>query len=172
MKQIGIAGSFVSGEMFCLLSGHGGILMRVYLDMCCYNRPYDPQDQIVIALETQAKLQIQKMIKENSLELVGSWMLDYEVSCVPVQARREAITAFIRKYEKYYVKAENQKVIEKAEEIQRTNIKEKDSIHVAAALQAHCDFFISTDKRLLKYKTDEIKMVTPIEFLMEMEEMQ
>jgi len=29
--------------------------MRVYLDNCCYYRPFDDQKQIAIYLETQAK---------------------------------------------------------------------------------------------------------------------
>ena len=46
-----------------------------------------------------------------------------------------------------------------------TNVKEYDAYHVAAAIYARCEYFISVDKRLLKYKTDEIKMVSPIEFI-------
>ena len=30
--------------------------MRVYLDNCCYNRPFDNQGQIKVFLETLAKL--------------------------------------------------------------------------------------------------------------------
>ena len=30
--------------------------LKVYLDNCCYNRPYDDQSQLRISLETQAKL--------------------------------------------------------------------------------------------------------------------
>ena len=33
--------------------------MRVYLDNCCYNRPFDPQEQLRIRLETEAKLEVQ-----------------------------------------------------------------------------------------------------------------
>lgn len=31
------------------------INMRIYLDNCCYNRPYDDQSHILIYLETQRK---------------------------------------------------------------------------------------------------------------------
>ena len=41
---------------------------------------------------------------------------------------------------------------------------------VASAIYAGCGYFISTDKRLLKYQSKEIKMVTPIEFVIEIEE--
>ena len=30
--------------------------MRVYLDNCCYNRPFDDQGQLKVLLETLAKL--------------------------------------------------------------------------------------------------------------------
>ena len=50
--------------------------MRVYLDMCCYNRPYDDQAQLKVAMETQSKLHIQMLIREKKLELVVSICLD------------------------------------------------------------------------------------------------
>jgi len=36
-------------------------IMRVYLDNCCFNRPYDDQMQLKIELETKAKLFIQAL---------------------------------------------------------------------------------------------------------------
>ena len=33
--------------------------MRVYLDNCCYNRPFDPQEQLRIRLGIEAKLEVQ-----------------------------------------------------------------------------------------------------------------
>jgi predicted nucleic acid-binding protein len=51
----------------------------------------------------------------------------------------------------------------------KTGVKEKDAYHVASAIYSNCDYFISTDIRLLKYKTDKIRMVTPIEFITETE---
>ena len=32
--------------------------MRVYLDNCCYNRPFDEQTQLKVRLETEAKMEI------------------------------------------------------------------------------------------------------------------
>ena len=58
----------------------------------------------------------------------------------------------------------------KAAEIMQTGVKFKDACHVASSVYAKCEYFISTDKRLLKYKSEEIKMVSPIEFIIEMEE--
>lgn len=52
--------------------------MKIYLDNCCYNRPFDDQSQIRIHLETQAKLYIQSKIREGTYDLVWSYILDYE----------------------------------------------------------------------------------------------
>ncbi len=51
----------------------------------------------------------------------------------------------------------------------KTGVKFKDACHVASAIYARCEYFITTDVRLLKYRTEEIKMVTPIEFITDME---
>lgn len=44
--------------------------MRVYLDMCCYNRPYDDQSQLKVAMEAQSKLHIQNLISEGKLDRI------------------------------------------------------------------------------------------------------
>ncbi len=50
-----------------------------------------------------------------------------------------------------------------------SGVKDVDSAHVAAAIVAGCDYFITTDDRILKYRTDRIKIVPPIQFLTENE---
>lgn len=144
--------------------------MRIYLDMCCYNRPYDDQEQLKVFLETQSKLYIQSIIKDKKLELISSYMLRYECSHNPFEMRRSAILDYIDKNTFAYVGDEHRLEIEsKAAEIMKTGIKFKDACHVASAIFAQCEYFISTDKRLLKYKSKEIKLVTPVEFIMETE---
>ena len=144
--------------------------MRIYLDMCCYNRPYDDQTQLKVAMETQSKMHIQMLVREKKLELIVSYMLRYECSKNPFEMRRNAIFDFIQENAAGYVGDDRKKVIEaKATEIMKTGIKFKDACHVASAIYAGCEYFISTDARLLKYNTQEIKMVTPIEFIMETE---
>lgn len=84
--------------------------------------------------------------------------------------RRNTIFDFMTENAYGYVSDERKEIIEvKAAEIMKTGIKFKDACHVASAIYAGCEYFISTDVRLLKYHTNEIKMVTPIQFVMEME---
>ena len=144
--------------------------MKISLDMCCYNRPYDPQEQLKIHLETEAKLHIQEQIKDGKMVLVSSYILDYELGNVPQKERKETIRQFIADYASEYVGSEYHKIVdEKANEIMRTGVKEKDAAHVASAILAGCDYFISTDKRLLRYPTSMIKLVNPLELISELE---
>lgn len=144
--------------------------MRVYLDMCCDNRPYDDQTQLRVAMEAQSKLHIQNLIKRGKLDLIGSYTLDYELSRNPYEMRKLSILQFLRENLKGYVGVERSEIIQPiAEEIMQTGIKEKDAYHLASAIYADCDYFISTDRRLLKYRSGRIKLVTPIEFVTETE---
>ena len=54
--------------------------MRIYLDNCCFNRPFDDQSQIRIRLESEAKLKIQEEIRSGKIQLIWSYILDYENS--------------------------------------------------------------------------------------------
>lgn len=145
--------------------------MRVYLDMCCYNRPYDDQSQIKVSLETQAKLHIQDLIQKGRLDLVTSYMLRYECGQNPYEMRRKAIMQFVDLHTAAYVGLDRKAEIEAmARGIMDTGVKFKDACHVASAIYAKCVFFVSTDRRLLKYRTDKIKMVTPTEFVTETED--
>mgnify|MGYP002627452384 CR=1 FL=1 len=145
--------------------------MNIYLDNCCYNRPYDDQAMLSVALEAKCKLHIQELIRQNKYTLVGSYMLRYECSQNPYTMRKEAIMDFLQDNVGIYVGNERKAEIEKrAREIMQSGIKFKDACHVASAIYAGCEYFISTDKRLLKFKTNEIRMVTPIEFVAETEE--
>lgn len=145
--------------------------MRIYLDNCCYNRPYDNQSHIRIRLETEAKLHIQQMIREKKLELVTSYMLEYENSKNRSSMKRQAILDFIQQNEAYYVGVERSADVEQvAASIMQTGVKEKDAVHVASALLAKCSFFVSTDDRLLKYQNAAIRLVTPCELIRLLEE--
>lgn len=66
--------------------------MRIYLDNCCFNRPFDDQSQIRIMLEAEAKLRIQDDILGKKFELVWSYILEAENTANPFEERRKAIS--------------------------------------------------------------------------------
>ncbi len=141
-------------------------MLRVYLDNCCYNRPFDSQRDAVIARETRAKLFIQSLIRYNAVELAYSAVSLQEIADSPFEKNRLAILRFIRECSLYFVDTDSSGVaLSLTREIMRTGIRLKDASHVACAVAAHCDYFITTDRRLLKYSDKRIKLVNPIDFV-------
>ena len=140
--------------------------MRVYLDNCCFNRPFDDQSSLRIALETQAKLYIQAMIVRGDIQLATSYMSIYENGQNPFEERRDATADFLDAYSSVHIGAEMAgKIRQNAEAIMKTGVKTKDAYHLACALEAECSHFISTDDRLLKYRTSELALVNPVDFI-------
>jgi len=139
--------------------------MRIYLDNCCFNRPFDDQANIRIRLETEAKLYIQGKIINKEIELAWSYILDYENRFNPFEERRDTIDKW--KSRAIVDIEETTDIIDNAQSIQRLGVKNKDALHVACSIEAKCDYFFSTDDNLLKKLSefDKIKALNPLSFL-------
>jgi predicted nucleic acid-binding protein len=137
--------------------------LKIYLDNCCFNRPYDDQTQPKVVLETLAKLYIQELVMNRQIDLVWSYVLKYENSHNIVEAKRIAIA----QWEKLSVEFVNcsEALVLLAHEIERKGIKAYDALHAACAITAKCDFFITVDRRMEKYKEDRIVICNPMDFI-------
>lgn len=143
--------------------------MRIYLDNCCYNRPFDDQNHIRISLEAQAKLYVQSEIRKGKYALIWSYVLDYETSKNPFEDRRTAIVPW-RDIAVENV-AENDFILQFSSSLQKIGVKAFDALHIACAIDAGCDYFLTTDDHLLRRSLEEIKIVNPIQFISEEENM-
>ena len=137
--------------------------MKVYLDNCCYNRPFDDQGGILIRIETEAKLFVQYEIHAGRIELAWSSMNDYENNDNPSLEKTERIAVW-RDMAKDVVTM-NDAIFESALEFERIGLKPKDAIHIASAIAAHCDVFLTTDKRILNKPITKIRVLNPVSFL-------
>jgi len=139
----------------------------IYMDNCCFNRPFDDQEQVVIRLESEAKMEIQSGVKKGEIALVWSFMLDFENDQNIDSEKKNKIFEW-EKYAKIYFIGTD-KTAEIANEISRKGIKYKDAVHLACAIESGCDYFITTDKGIIKKKSliTELKIVNPLEYLME-----
>ncbi len=137
--------------------------VKVYLDNCAFNRPYDDQSLLRNYLEAEAKTYIQKEILQNNFELAWSYVMDYEISFNPFFDRRNQIL----KWKDIAVTdiSESKKVIAAANDIIKKNIKPKDSLHLACAIEAKCDYFITTDNKILSKTIDNIIIIDPVNFI-------
>jgi predicted nucleic acid-binding protein len=137
----------------------------IYLDICCFNRPYDDQSQLKVSLETQAKLHIQDLILKKELNLVWSYILAFENSKSIYPAKRNSISKWEKLSSDFIGRSEDLIVLAKT--VAATGIKEMDSLHIACAIVAGCDYLISVDRRLCKYEDARIKICNPLDFVSE-----
>lgn len=134
-----------------------------------FNRPFDDQRHIRIRLETEAKLYIQDKVKKNELELIWSYILDFENSQNPHDERRMAI-------EKWKSLAsidviETVKIIENAKKLSQYGVKAKDALHVASAICGKATYFFTTDDKLLSSvkKSKMMNALNPIDYIKELD---
>jgi predicted nucleic acid-binding protein len=142
--------------------------MRIYFDNCSYNRPFDDQSQIKIRLETSAKIYIQNEIRNGVYELVWSFMNDMENNDNPYDDRRSSIQRW-KSIAKYNCKT-SAEILEMGKTIEKLKIKPKDSLNISCAVASGCDYFITTDIKLLNKVINGIKIINPMDFIIEMEE--
>ena len=140
--------------------------MKIYLDNCCYNRPFDDQTQMRVYLEAQAKMYIQSLIVDKKIGLVYSYMSVYENNDNPNKKNSKIIFDFFKNAIQFVEYAEMQQVENIAESIMKQNIKNKDALHIASAILSSCQYFITTDDIILKRcKSDKIIICSPINFI-------
>ncbi len=140
--------------------------LKLYLDNCCFNRPFDDQSQLLVRLETEAKLFIQEGIKKGTFELIWSCILDDENdhNPFPVQKRR------VRSWKSFAVQdiEISDEVLQWAKHFGSKGIKSMDALHLACAKVAAVDGFITTDIGILKKKLTDIQALNPLDFVQNM----
>jgi len=143
--------------------------MRVYLDNCCFNRPFDDQSQARVRLEAEAKLEIQQRIRDKRIELAWSYVLEHENHANPFEVRRNLIARW--KSEVVLDVEETDAILLQAHEIAGHGLLAADALHVACAIAAECDFFLTTDDVIVKRMQGfaGITVMNPTQFIVEME---
>jgi hypothetical protein len=141
--------------------------MKIYLDICCFNRPFDDQSQLRIKLESEAKLAIQEEIRSGKHTLIWSYILDYENQKCPFPERRDQIGKW-RAYAMEDIE-EDEALINSAKLICQTGIKKMDSLHIASVIKGNADYFLTTDDVILKRASliATIKITDSIGFIKE-----
>jgi predicted nucleic acid-binding protein len=107
------------------------------------------------------------LIRNRTLELVWSYILDFENNQNPFSDRRKSIAAW--KPLSIIDMHESASILEKAENLFQSGIAVADALHIAAAIEGNADYFFTTDYSLIK-KTkyiNEIQIMNPVQFFIE-----
>ena len=145
--------------------------MLIYLDNCCFNRPFDNQSGIRVKLETDAKLYVQLMIKNRKIELAWSYILDFENAANPFAEKKSTIEKW--KHLATVDVIESSNILSKAIDLTKSGLRAKDALHIACAIEMECEYFLTTDDLMQKKMKDtfEIKVLNPTEFIKIIEEL-
>ncbi len=120
--------------------------MKIYLDNCCYNRLLDDRSQLQIYYERNSVMLILELAEKKTVQLVGSEMLVKEIGDTTDSYRRSILQTLYGLCSKE-IKV-TPPILERAEKIRRiSNIKYKDSIHLACAEAAKADALLTTDRK-------------------------
>jgi predicted nucleic acid-binding protein len=144
--------------------------MRVYIDLSCFNRPFDDQRQERIRRETQAMLAILSRIVDGTDTLVWSWVLTFENDKHPKRDRREEIGRWEARAERTV--GLSAPVIEHAGQITSQGIQALDAAHLASAEAAGADIFVTCDDAVLRRARRlslALRVLNPVAYLTEVE---
>ena len=121
--------------------------MKIYLDACCLNRPFDDQFQDRVRLESEAILLIIKHFENRDWTWFGSEVLNYELEQIPDLDRWQKVR-LLTKYV-HTVVVLDLEIISRAQQLEALGFKAFDALHIACAEKAGADVFLTTDNHIL-----------------------
>lgn len=148
-------------------------MIKIYLDVCCLNRPFDDQTQARIRLEAEAVLIILVQCETGHWEWIGSEVLDLEIHRTPNPERRRRVQ-LLASHTHYSILVE-QPEIERAQQFEAWGISAFDALHLACAESGGASVFLTTDDKLLRKsatyaKQLRVRVGNPLMWLKEMNE--
>ena len=144
-------------------------MLKLYLDNCCYSRPFDDLEQEKNNLEAQAIKMIINKFCNNEFMIYTSAALEFEMKSTKNVIKKEKVLEIYNKLKLTNIE-NSEKIIKRAYEIRKYNIKDMDALHIAYAESVNIDYLITTDRLLINAskKADvKVKLINPINFIME-----
>ena len=121
--------------------------MRIYLDNCCYNRPFDDQSQQRINDETES---IFKVISQKENIIIGSDILILEMTQIKDVDLQLDVMAMYSQTVKEEIST-NEEIEKTADNIMiESNIHRMDALHLASAIVGKAEIFLTVDDKLIK----------------------
>jgi len=143
--------------------------MKIYLDTCCYGRPYDDLSQAGIMAEYAAVLNVIHVCEFEGFPIFGSPMLKLEINKIPDDETRQNVMNFYEETVTKKTPLTAQAEI-RAAELQAGGLRKMDSYHVALSESAGIDYLLTTDVKFEKGAARlgaKTNVINPINFLRE-----
>ena len=142
--------------------------MKIYLDVCCLNRPFDDHSQERVRLESEAVVAI--LGRSKTLTLLSSEIIDLEISKIPDEDRKQKVM-LLSSISKMNIVIDDE-IISRAKELNKMGFKSFDAFHIACAEKGQADALLTIDDHMLKKATSQrkllnVKIENPLKWLME-----
>ena len=143
---------------------------RIYLDVCCLNRPFDDQRQDRVRLEAEAVLLILGRCEAGAWQWLSSAVVEEEVNNTPSSERRSRGRNMLSGA--HGTVALTDAAIARAQALKVMGFRTYDALHLACAEQATVDIFLTTDDRVLRIATRytaqlKVRVANPLDWLLE-----
>jgi hypothetical protein len=142
--------------------------MRIYLDNCCYNRPFDDLSQDRVYLEAEAVMTVISHCERGNWTLVTSGVIEYEASQISDLGKLEKVRELCAVADERAVLTDE--AVIRAAHFKQKGLRDFDSLHLAVAATNLVDVFLSTDDKLLRAASRlelKMKVINPMIWLME-----
>ncbi len=138
-------------------------MMKVYLDTSVLNRIFDDQSQARIYIESSSILIIFMLIESGAIEFVSSDVVLFENNSNPYEERQAFVNLCLQKAK--HIQPISDTILARAKEIEKTQIKGLDALHLACAEELKVDYFLTCDDKILKRYKGLIKLQNPADFV-------
>ncbi len=144
--------------------------MKIYLDVCCLNRPFDDQTQDRIHLESEAVIAILRNVESQQWTWIISSVVLFEVAQTPSAERKHRLSKLCSHATHEIAMGDD--ICANAETPRKAGFKSYDALHLACARKAGADIVLSTDDKLVKKATQHsatvgVRVANPLTWLQE-----
>ncbi len=127
--------------------------MKIYMDNCCLNRPFDDQSNFRVHLEAEAIKTIITLVEQREWHLISSKILKFEISKIADESRKKEL--MVMESLASEIVQINSLIATRANEFERFGVQSFDALHLACA-ENNADVLLTVDDKFIK-KAHDIK---------------
>lgn len=123
-------------------------MKSLYLDLCTLKRPFDELTSERVQLEALAVAFLLGSFQREEVRIVASAILELENSRNPDPLRRDAVGDILSRFQPAGLT--DAALPAQARRMEDLGLRALDALHLASAVQARCDIFVTCDDAVLR----------------------
>ncbi|WP_353572052.1 PIN domain-containing protein [Candidatus Albibeggiatoa sp. nov. BB20] len=140
--------------------------MKIYMDACCFNRPFDEQSNLRVKIEAEAIKTILTICEEGSWQLISSQALEFEIGNTTDEIKKMQMLFMLDNAVSIIQLVPS--IIDRAKYFETKGITAFDAMHLACA-ETQADIFLTVDDKFLRkaQKLSSLAVNNPLNWLSE-----